>query len=244
MFLISIFRKICLLPAFIVFKLRHPSVIWVRRTVQRRSYFSQGGQDAFMALTLFKYLETKDVNNLIIDVGANHPEKFSNSLFFERFLNCHVIAVDPLAEFKTEWENKRPNAEFLALALGSKAGTLDLRIPIGGDNMFSRFNSNSKSENWETRKVSVSTLDKLLEDRSITNALLMFIDVEGFEIDVLRGINLNMINIKAIVLENNVTAFGSEEVRKYLKDQGYVFYARIDWLDDVFIRPEVNACDA
>ena len=110
--------------------------------------------------------------------------------------------------------------------------------------MFSRFNSNSKSENWETRKVSVSTLDKLLEDRSITNALLMFIDVEGFEIDVLRGINLNMINIKAIVLENNVTAFGSEEVRKYLKDQGYVFYARIDWLDDVFIRPEVNACDA
>jgi hypothetical protein len=37
-------------------------------------------------------------------------------------------------------------------------------------------------------------------------------------------------------LENNSDgALGSNEIRDYLINQGYIYYARVGWLDDVFI---------
>ncbi len=227
----------------ILFKARYPSTRFLRVKKTIGTFYSQDGQDLLIAAILFNRLKNNS-EKLIVDIGANHPIDFSNSYFLEKYFGCKTLAIDPLAEFGKLWEKSRPKAEFLSSALGSKNGMADIKIPIGGSNMFSSLVGGVMKEmhkgQFETRKVKVTTLRQVLEDRNITEVLLMSLDVEGFELEVLRGIDFDRVKFDAIICENNSEKpFGSDEIRDLLMQNGYIYYARLGWLDDLFISPTI-----
>jgi hypothetical protein len=55
-------------------------------------FFSQVGQDRF----LFENFFYGKRNGTFVDIGAYDGEKFSNSLFFERYMGWHGLCVEPL----------------------------------------------------------------------------------------------------------------------------------------------------
>ena len=67
---------------------------------------------------------------------------------------------------------------------------------------------------------------------------LLLIDVEGAEEEVLRGVDLERLKPRCILIENNRSPGGDEPVRSHLRERGYRFAARIDQTDDVFVRKE------
>ncbi len=237
----SLFLYPKLFLGLIIFKLKYPSVKWVR-PIKFGTYFSQGGQDLFLSVLLFSIIERNPSENYwVVDIGCNDPIYFNNSIFFEKYFNCRVLAIDPIVEFDELWKASRKSAIFESCATGNENGFIDLNLPNSkfGDNMFSFIDKGSgkaSSENFTKRQVKLSRLDDILTKHIINNILLLSIDVEGSELQTLQGINFDETFIYCILVENNSDSFyGSENIRKFLLGKDFSFYARIGHLDDVFI---------
>jgi FkbM family methyltransferase len=152
-----------------------------------------------------------------------------------------VIAIDALDKYKSEWKNERPNAELLVTAVGDSVGILDFEESehdgYEGD-MYSAVKGQSnkaKNLNRINKKISVNTLTNILQEKKVFNVGIMSMDIEGFELSALHGLDFDKIKVRIIILENNSTNnFGEDSVRQYMHSKGYIFKARIWGLDDVY----------
>lgn len=228
------------------FRARYPAVEFARPLKSIGTFFSQDGQDLYVSALLVPLLQDRLSSRVVVDVGANHPQKFSNSFFFEKYLGCATIAIDPLQEFEALWRAERQNAKFYNVALGSKdGGELTLNVPTGYDNMFASLDGGQRKESvksipHERRLVKVTTLTRLLESNGVADVLLMSIDVEGSELEVLRGIDFAALTFRCVLIENNSDGyFGDDAIREFMISRGYVYFARIGWLDDLFLHPSL-----
>lgn len=226
---------------FLKFRSRHPNVP-ILKPLTIGKYYSQDGQDLYLSALLFNEFKKLD-GGYVVDIGCNHPERFSNSYFFEKFFNCKIVAIDPIEEYGDKWRKLRPNANFIATALGKSSGIVTLNIPVQSavyDDMFSSIaGKNPKVGNVQCtqREVPCVTLQSILDSHKITNVTVISIDVEGAELDVLEGINFERVSIQCFIIENNTkNLFGTDDIRIFLKSKGYVFYSRIGFLDDVFLQ--------
>ncbi len=225
---------------FLKFRIKNPRVPFVK-PLTIGTYYSQEGQDLYLSSLLFSELESS-AGGYVVDVGCNHPEKYSNSKFFEKYFKCKTIAIDPIEEYRELWKELRPEAIFIATALGSLPGTVSLSIPESGsfyDDMFSSITGNNpkiSGTNCVVRDVPCVTLASVIAEHKLEVITLLSIDVEGVELDVVRGIDFERVLIKCLIIENNtVNLFGSEEIREFLRLKGYVFFSRIGFYDDVFL---------
>lgn len=221
------------------FCINYPKVKFIKPQ-KSFTYFSQYGQDLYLSALLFKFLGKRDA--YFFDVGCNDPIRFSNSYFFEKFFGFKTIAIDPLIEYQKKWSSHRPGAKFIPVAVGDEEGVSVLHVPdINSmyDDMFSSIKSiDSKVSHTCSvqRVVECRTLENIFESLGIDCVDIISIDVEGFEMNVLKGINFEKVSIKCFLVENNTKSlFGADDVREYLKGKGYIFHSRIGYVDDVFL---------
>lgn len=215
-------------------------------------FYSQAGQDSFVYSEFFSAIESGRIPRVFLDVGCNHPTKFSNSYFFEKHLGFKVEAVDPLTTYVSHWAIERPNSTLHSVALGAASGQLQLSIPdrdwvMEDDShppdMFATLDAKNprlSDGKWKTINVPVWRAQSLLESKDINEIGIVSIDVEGFEMEVLRGIDFSKTKIFIALIENNTSSkFGAEDIRAHMAQNGFLFYARIWGLDDVFIRSDL-----
>jgi FkbM family methyltransferase len=232
-------NRILRFASHIGFKIKYPYVK-VMRPNEIGTFYSQDGQDLVLASLLFNYINNNS-NPWVLDIGCNHPSHYSNSLFFEKWFGCRVLAIDPLEEFGPMWAHQRPSATFIPAAIGCISDSVVLRVPKGelSDNMFSTVDGGvNKRKDVELieRNVTCLRLSDVLFSHNINEVMLMSIDVEGLELEVLKSIDFEKVTIRCIVLENNSTnLYGSNCIRKFLLQHGYIFIVRIGFLDDVFV---------
>lgn len=214
-------------------------------------FYSQAGQDSFVYSEFYSAFESGIIPKVFLDVGCNHPTKFSNSYFFEKNLGFKVDAVDPLLTYVTQWAIERPNSTLHSVALGSSSGQLQLSVPdrdgvmyegSHSPDMFATLDAKNprlSGGNWKTIDVPVVRAQDLLKSKGITEIGVVSIDVEGFEIEVLKGLDFAKTKIFILLIENNTNSkFGADHIREYMLSNGFVFYARIWGLDDVFLRSD------
>lgn len=88
----------------------------------------------------------------------------------------------------------------------------------------------------KTKKIKVFafTLNTILEVHhpDLKSIDVMVVDVEGFEMDVMKGIDLKKYNIGMIVLEN-IRSY--TEYREYMDSKWYYFSERID-INDIYLK--------
>lgn len=229
------------------FRLRHPGVRIVNITPssQVSTAFSQAGQDAYIMAQFYDILTRNDFPKTFVDVGCNHPTKFSNSFLFEQRLAFRTIAIDPIGRHADSWAALRANAAFVPVAVGAAAGTAILRTTSGvdgGDDMFSTIIPEPEVVKETARhlphevKVEVRRLQDVLDEQGIHDVGIMSIDVEGAELEVLAGLDLKRTRINILLLENNSTRFGDETLRLLLRSNGMRFHTRFWGLDDLYVR--------
>jgi len=154
---------------------------------------------------------------VVFDVGAHTGEWYN--LFKENYTKDSVVySFEPSKEsYLKLLEIKDFNFHPENLALGDKTGETFLFSPGNAGSPGSYISDEGMSANKENSdKVTITTINKYCHDNNIKNIDLLKLDVEGYEIKILKGAKEMLKNdvIKMIQFE-----FGAPSPEKYsLKD--------------------------
>lgn len=187
-------------------------------------YHSQFGEDRILD-RIFGFRST----GLCVEVGANNGVDDSTSYFFEQ-QGWDCILVEPNPVLVAELKQVRRGRIF-ECAVSDSPGSAELNIVEGADrshgmsslNDSSEFHSTVQELGFSTRsvQVDVSTLDRILEQANIAEAIdFISVDVEGLELQVLRGLSLDRWRPRIILTEDN-SWFTDNAVADHLARFGY-----------------------
>lgn len=140
------------------------------------------------------YSQFINENDLVFDVGANVGNRIK--AFLE--LKATVVAVEPQPQCYTVLEDLFPNISIEKIALASQEGKMKMHIAtdstistLSDEFIEATSKDRFKSYAWnETIHVQVSTLNKLIS--SYGKPTFCKIDVEGFELEVLKGLTTSI----------------------------------------------------
>lgn len=195
--------------------------------------YSQEGEDCI----LMRIFENQP-HGFYVDIGAHHPERFSNTkIFYDR--GWCGINVDPMPNSMKVFYKRRKRDINLELGIGPK-GTLEYYIfnekalnTFNKSNAikYQKYSNNYTIESIE--KVKLITLECLFEeylDKGSISVDFMSIDVEGFELDVIKSNNWNKFRPKIILIEaldvQSIEEHISSELNQYFTDIGYKLYCK------------------
>jgi len=203
---------------------------WLLKEIPRDpSFVSQAAQDWFVAT----YLYPNKTDGFFLDIGANHPLEINNSLYFEK-IGWTGLAFEPQENLCSLWKNLRTTS-CVPYLLGSEEKLVSFHV--NKEHTLSSVVETGKGSDTKPNCISLQQrrLDLVLQKKSIHHVDYMSVDVEGYEKDVLDGIDFSKITIDCIVLENDEPRFGNEALREYMQTNGYRYIARLCG-DDVFVR--------
>ena len=158
--------------------------------------FSQDNED----IVLWNML--KSVNEPIrwIDVGANDPIDLSVTKIFSTW-GGYGINIEPQRKLILRLKKDRPKDINLEIGISSEPGTLKLH----GEGVFASFNpENGWVGQEEAYEVPVMTLKQVCENHLSDADIIHFlkIDVEGWEGEVLKGMDFNIYRPWIICIES------------------------------------------
>ena len=200
--------------------------------------YSQHMQDVVVS----KYIFNKKKEGYFVDVGCNHPINLNNTYLLE--LNgWKGLAIDPLKEFNEIWSAER-TTEKLDLFISDKVEELTFyqieNQEEDWESMLSTANLTNELKKFNPTEITVKTqtLKDIFISKNIRKVDALFIDVENYDFEVLKGIDFKLVDINLIIIENVRHRFrnfdiGSKNIRNHLKNRGFQFLFRING-DDYF----------
>ena len=187
-------------------------------------YYAELETDGYIRETFFPDLSYKGI---MVEVGAGTPEYISTSKHF-RDNGWRCICVDPNPDMVKQ--HLELGNEIYQVACSNEAQT-GVPFTIVGDFAlgFSALEVRYLGSDGQARKeitVDVIRLDTLLEDLGIDKVDFISIDVEGWEIEVLQGFNIEKYNPKVVLLENYTH---TELYVGYMFAKGYRLHHKLDY---------------
>jgi FkbM family methyltransferase len=203
-------------------------------------------KDSILSKFIYDGFETDEINfiNTFLNQGDYFIDIGSNIGLFSLYASSRVgktgsvIAIEPSSiTFKRLQENcilnNLTNIKTYKLGLSDKNETLELNVSANGYDAWNTF-VKSKDVKFSSKElVDVKSLDNFMAeiDIDIKKIALIKIDVEGFEIKVLRGSHqlLSGSNSPVFMVEftdaNAISAgYCCHEIYKLLNSYGYVWY--------------------
>jgi FkbM family methyltransferase len=154
-----------------------------------------------------------------VEVGANEPEKESQSYHLEREGWTGVL-IEPQPDLADKLRELRRAQVFeVACSSPERAGSRMTLYVLGPYSSFDRNLAVTGLRPEQAIEVPVRTLDSILEEAGAPRPLdLLSVDVEGHELDVLRGFDFARWQPRLILLEDHVTSL---DKHRFLTRAGY-----------------------
>lgn len=154
-----------------------------------------------------------------VEVGANEPEKESQSFHLEREGWTGVL-IEPQPDLAEKLRKMRRSQVFeAACSSPDRAGSRMTLYVLGPYSSFDPNLAVTGLRPEQAIEVPVRTLDDILEEAKAPRPLdLLSVDVEGHELDVLRGFDFARWHPRLILLEDHVTSL---DKHRFLTDAGY-----------------------
>jgi FkbM family methyltransferase len=192
--------------------------------------YSQEGEDLLLA-RIFE----NQMDGFFVDVGALHPQRFSNTFKFYK-LGWRGINIDAMPQSMIEFNHVRPEDINLETPVSDKKQVLSYHIfNEPALNTFSKemAEERSKKEIYNVQQVvdiETRTLTDILDEYLPEGRAIDFltIDVEGLDFQVLKSNNWEKYQPKMILLENELELhemIGSS-IDLFMQEKNYQLYAK------------------
>jgi FkbM family methyltransferase len=193
--------------------------------------YGQLGQD-LLALAYFRFYPAE--SKAFLDVGAFDGISFSNvRLFFEE--GWSGVCIEPCLKNykKLELLYKDTSVVTVRAAATDYEGELELNVATipwakewGSDVSSQKRDTIERWPDyvWEKETVPATTVDQVLESNHLGHIDFASIDVEGQEMEVLRGFDLHKYRPQLLVVEYSNTA-ERKDLIEYLRHQGYFLWS-------------------
>jgi FkbM family methyltransferase len=176
----------------------------------------------------------------IVDIGvATDTEEM-----YQWFPESKFIFVEPLKEFEPSLQNliSRYNGNYILAAAGSYDGEIEIDVTadLGGSSIFAHKLADDKQleealgmPTTVKRTVPIWRLDNIWEAFEAEGAALLKIDVQGAELEVLKGAENCLDNFEIILLEIGLTEhyIGQPVLIDYIKYMDERGYSVIDFIN-------------
>lgn len=187
----------------------------------RRRIFELAGSDRYSRFAL-NDLERKLSAHIsyrdgfFIEAGANDGLTQSNTYWFERFRNWHGILVEPVPAMAAACRRNRPRASVLNCALVSSNEIKSVRMKTANlmafvADSFGRPEDEQRHlrtaievqglESITEVEVAARTLASILAEHGARQIDLLSLDVEGYEVEVLKGLDTSRFCPRFILVE-------------------------------------------
>jgi|TARA_B100001094_G_C18041421_1_gene725203 FkbM family methyltransferase len=201
------------------------------------SFFSQKFKTELKKFRKFNALNQLDKKMLnyinfsegfFIECGANDGVNQSNTWYFEKYLNWHGILIEPLSDQFIELKKNRSQKNYfynLALSSSQKINSLN----IIENNLTSKV-TNKLDKKTKVSKFYSTTLTKILDEIDAPKLVDFFsLDVEGYEEQVIKGINFKKYNFKFFLVETK-----NDIVIKLIESKNYKLVKKMSYHDYLF----------
>lgn len=193
--------------------------------INHETFYAQHGEDRM----LFELFAGR-THGVCVEIGANDGVSLSNTFFFEK-LGWKCIVAEPIAELAANIRENR-NCVLHEVAVSDRTGHTKFTVARGVD-MLSGINPTSEhvqrinSEGGSLSDITVPciTMDELLATSGISDVDFVSIDVEGHEMQVLRGFSLDRYKPRILIIEDNAMGMDNT-ISHYLKTFGYIKFYR------------------
>lgn len=168
----------------------------------------------------------RKTNGIFIEAGAVDGILQSNTMFFEAYRNWTGILIEPITPNYAQCKKNRPKCIVENYALVENdfnRSKTTMLFPPECHGLMSAMNNNKGVKHVQKTGelpakiiVPCTTLNTILEKNNISKIDFFSLDVEGYELQVLKGIDLNKYKIEWILTEQLEEQ--NNEIERYLKE--------------------------
>jgi FkbM family methyltransferase len=173
-------------------------------------------------------------DGFFLDIGANDPKDSSQTWLLEQ-QGWRGILVEPQAALCARLRQERPRSQVFQLACGAPGHPPQLALHIADEHSKSSLVPNAVDAGTHyarTEMVPVLTVDELLRQTQAARPDFVSIDVEGAQLDVLRGFSLGQHQPKLLLVEDHLHNL---KVHRHMAREGYRLVKRTG-LNNWYIR--------
>jgi FkbM family methyltransferase len=201
---------------------------WLIHAQHAREYHGQLGQDLWVLEKVFPGVK----DGYFVDVGSGDGERISNTWSLEAH-GWTGVCIDP---FPTNME-RRSCKVFEEVVYGTTGKKVQFRTAglFGGIDALIPSRMRQQIGQSRTVEFTTVTLDDLLARAGAPRFIhYVSIDVEGAELEVLKGFSLSRYRVGAFTIEHNFEQPKRTEIRNLLERNGYRLAANRRW-DDWYV---------
>jgi FkbM family methyltransferase len=201
-------------------------------------FFSQIGQDEYF----IRHICKEQRQGKFLDVGAHDGVQTSNTYALERYLGWTGICIEANPVLAKECKQNRPNSRVVQAAVWSEEKEIHFELPGSGNDFLSRIGGLSLNANYFAQDFQ-KTNDIVMTAQTIESILgdgdhhfdYFSLDVEGAELEALKGINWNTTFFDYIAIEHGYRHEFMMEIIAFMESKKYKVH-RINQFDVDFER--------
>ena len=162
---------------------------------------------------------------VFVEVGANDPVAGSQTWLLEQN-GWQGVLVEPQSAHYEKLRQRRKNSQVFQVACSGPEmeGEMDLLLADADGSSTLQKQRDTHGTNFiGTERVKVTTLDKVLQAAGVVKIDFLSLDVEGHEIEVMRGLNFEKFKPSLILIEDGVRDLSKHH---FLKARGYKLVKR------------------
>lgn len=195
----------------------------------RRGSFSQHGEDAYV-------LNAFGSRGVYVDVGANDPHRLSNTYALYR-AGWRGLTIEPIRSLVDRHKKLRPHDKQVLAGVGVTDGVaasfhvLDPHVLSTFDEVTARaYIEAGLAKPLATYDVPIRRLSTLIDEAGFVDIDLLSVDVEGYELETLSGLDFERHRPRMIILEA-LSAVGENQkagqVRELLAENRFEMVDRL-----------------